>query len=103
IDAEGNFIKYYFPVDANEKITHKIPSGDIYAELIENKGLKNSVTTLVKKKVFDQLNGYDETLAYEDFDLWTRASRSFDIQYLDVVLAQKRVLPDSLSAQFYSR
>jgi glycosyltransferase involved in cell wall biosynthesis len=103
IDAKSNFIKYYFPVDVNEKIINKIPTGNIYAELLENKGLKNSVTALVKKEVFDQLNGYDETLAYEDFDLWTRASRSFDIEYLDVVLAQKRVLPNSLSAQFYTR
>jgi hypothetical protein len=45
---------------------------------------------MIKKSVFDDLQGYDENLAYEDLDLWIRASRKYDFDYIDVILIKKR-------------
>ena len=47
--------------------------------------------------------GYDEALAYEDFDFWVRASREWQFQYLDAVTTRKRKHPASMSARAYRR
>ena len=55
---------------------------------------------MVKKSVFDALNGYDENLTYEDFDFWIRVSRIYNIDFIDTVLVQKRIVPNSLHSNF---
>jgi hypothetical protein len=55
---------------------------------------------LIKKSVFDSLGGYDETLAYEDLDFWIRASRIYEIDFIDEVLVKKRTVINSLGSNF---
>ena len=43
---------------------------------------------------------YDESLDYEDLDLWIRVSRNFEFEYIPEVLTKKRVLSNSLSSHF---
>jgi hypothetical protein len=50
-----------------------------------------------------QLGGYDETLAYEDFDFWVRASRNWQFLYLNEVTTRKRKHPRSMSSRAYRR
>ncbi len=57
---------------------------------------------MVKREVLDQMRGYDEKLAYEDFDFWIRSSRNFKYCFTDQVLVAKRELPESLSAWQYT-
>ncbi len=94
-------ISYYFDVDSQNKSIEKRPTGDIYAEVISNKTIICSVSSMVRKSVFDELKGYDENLSYEDYDFWVRASRLYNIDFIDSVLMQKRVLPNSLHATFF--
>ena len=54
---------------------------------------------MMRRDVLNELGGYDETLAYEDFDFWVRSSRLYRYAYIDEVLTLKRQLPNSLSAQ----
>ena len=56
-----------------------------------------------KADVLKKLGGYDETLAYEDLDIWIRITRNYNIEYIDTPLAEKRELSTSLSAQFLKR
>ena len=58
---------------------------------------------MIKKSVFDELNGYDESLAYEDLDLWIRASRKYEFDFIDSVLIKKRIVTNSLGSQFFKR
>ena len=58
---------------------------------------------MVKKTVFDHLNGYDETLVYEDLDFWIRASRIYDFDFIDQILMQKRIVPNSLGTDFFKK
>jgi hypothetical protein len=62
-----------------------------------------AVASMVKREVFDTLNGYDENLSYEDYDFWIRASRIYNFDYIDEILVQKRVLEDSLGTQPFKK
>jgi len=79
-----------------------IPQGDIYKELIRRYFIC-SPTMMVRKEVLDQLHGYDESLAFEDFDFWIRASRDFKFFYSPEVLVKKRIVPTSMSAKQFKR
>jgi hypothetical protein len=58
---------------------------------------------MIKKEVLDQLGGYDETLAYEDFDFWIRSSRTWEYAYIPETLSFQRIVTGSLSAGFYKK
>jgi hypothetical protein len=49
------------------------------------------------------MNGYDEALAFEDFDLWIRSSRKYKYCYSSQALIKRRIVNSSMSrAQFAS-
>lgn len=75
---------------------HTIPHGDIYRDLIERFFIC-SPTMMFRRTVIESLGGYDESLAYEDFDFWIRSSRSFYYCYSPEVLVKKRVVKNSMS------
>jgi hypothetical protein len=56
---------------------------------------------MMRRKVLDALHGYDETLAYEDFDFWVRASRDFQFLLLNEKLTKVRRASGSLSRGWY--
>jgi glycosyltransferase involved in cell wall biosynthesis len=96
ISEKGAFIKDYFETDSNRKRLKSQPTGNIYVGLLN--GINNvcSISSLVKREVFEKLKGYDENLAYEDYDFWIRASRIYNFDYVDEILIKKRVLEDSM-------
>ena len=78
----------------------KVPQGDIYKSLLE-RYLIAAPTMMMRKQIVDDLGGYDETLAYEDFDFWIRSSRRYHYAYLPQVLTAIRLTPKSLSSLKY--
>lgn len=94
INQDGTFLRNYYTELDEPK------SGDIYSMVIGRTTKICSVSSMVKKSVFEQLGYYDEELAYEDLDLWIRASRVFDFEYFPEIVAKKREIPNSLSAHF---
>lgn len=94
IDENDKHIGVYY----NE--TEHPQSGDVYKMVISRSTKICSIGSLVKKEVFDKIGYYDEKLAYEDLDLWVRASRLYDFDYTPEIIAQKRVLSNSLSSFF---
>jgi len=103
ITEKGEFESYYFPVDSSKKVIKKRISGDIYISVLSGGDSICSVSAMVKKTVFDHLNGYDETLFYEDLDFWIRASRIYDFDFIDEILMQKRIVPNSLGTDFFKK
>ncbi|MTH14091.1 glycosyltransferase [Flavobacterium sp. LC2016-01] len=101
INEKGKFYFYYFPVDESKKTIEKRQTGDIYLSVISGGNSICSVSSMVKKSVFDDLEGYDENLAYEDLDLWIRASRKYDFDYIDEILIKKRISTTSLGTHFF--
>jgi glycosyltransferase involved in cell wall biosynthesis len=94
IDENGSSLRNYYTEKDHPE------SGDIYKMVIGRTTKICSVSSMVKISVFEKLGYYDEKLAYEDLDLWIRASREFDFEYINDVLAYKRETPNSLSSHF---
>ncbi|KGO90083.1 glycosyltransferase family 2 protein [Flavobacterium suncheonense] len=94
MDENGTYLNDYYTEKDNPE------SGNIYKMVIGRTTKICSVSSMVKKSVFDTVGYYDEDLAYEDLDFWIRASRIFDFEYIPEILVKKRELTSSLSAHF---
>jgi glycosyltransferase involved in cell wall biosynthesis len=103
ISEKNTFDSYYFPVDKHKKVTENRITGDIYQSILSGGNSICSVSAMIKKTVFDQLQGYDETLVYEDLDFWIRASRIYEFDFIDEPIMQKRILSNSLATNFYKK
>lgn len=100
INETGGPLGTYFPTDERGKSRILVPEGDLFAALLRHRPVC-SPTMLIRRAVLDELGGYDETLAYEDFDFWVRSSRNWHYAYQDEVLTEKRVRSDSLGGRLY--
>lgn len=79
------------------KFAHNtIPQGDVYEQIIKRYFICPP-TVMVKREVMDKLNGYDESLTYEDFDFWIRSSRAFRYCYSPEALVKRRISDNALS------
>lgn len=93
IDETGAFVNHH----SDKYPHHTIPQGDIYEQVIKRYFICPP-TIMFRKSVMDKLGGYDETLAYEDFDFWVRSSRQFKYTYSPEPLVKKRVGKRSLGS-----
>ncbi len=100
IDANSKILGTHFPRNSTGVLTTKVPQGDIYRELLQRYFICTP-TMMMSTKVLKVLNGYDESLHYEDFDFWVRSSRNFRYAFSDRVLVKKRVIANSLSKKHY--
>lgn len=97
IDEHGTELAVHF---SNRKL---VPfSGDIYKKVI-SKYFISPPTMMMKREVLLELGGYDENLAYEDFDFWIRSSRNWEYQYQPEVLTKVRKANGSLSSKAYTK
>ena len=103
ITEKGNFNSIYFPVNQLKKVVTPRITGDIYETVLAGGDCMCSVSSMVKKSVYDALNGYDESLVYEDLDFWIRASRIYDFDFIDEILIQKRTVENSLGTHFFKK
>ena len=98
ISETGNHLYYH-----SEKFPHHtIPQGDIYKNLIDRYFIC-SPTMMFKREALTYMGGYDEELAYEDFDLWIRSSRKFKYCYSPNVLVKRRLVSSSMSRQQFTK
>ncbi len=97
IDKNSEVIRTFYEVDGIGHAKTSPPAGDIYIELIQRFFICPP-TMMYRRDVIERLNGYDETLHYEDFDFWIRSSRLFHYLYTDQVLVKRRILPYSHSS-----
>lgn len=101
IDADGNTLNTHYPAFHHKHHTSKIPVGNVFDAVLSQYYI-NPVGMMVRREVFEKLNGYDSSLAYEDFDFWIRSARLFEYRYLPEILSAKRNVPSSLSTGFNS-
>lgn len=94
IDENDNFIRNYYTEEDHPE------SGAIYKMVIGRTTKICSVSSMIKREVFEKLGYYDESLAYEDLDLWIRASRDYEFEYIPYFLVKKRELSTSMSSFF---
>jgi len=102
IREDGSFDSYYYPIGSNGKVVSERNSGELYKEVISGETIC-SVSSMIKRSVFEALGGYDEHLAYEDFDFWVRASRIYDIAFIDAILVRKRITKTAMTKDFHRK
>ncbi|GAA4444224.1 glycosyltransferase family 2 protein [Pontibacter saemangeumensis] len=100
INDDSTPIGYHYRRRQDGQLDAYAPSGDVFSDLL-GKYIICPPTMMVRRRVFEALNGYDETLAYEDFDFWVRSSRIYKYFYLDRVTTKRRVHTSSLSQSWY--
>ena len=98
INADGQVLGHHFPLNAAGYSNVTVPSGDVFSAVLAHYFICTP-TMMMRRSMLDELGGYDEDLAFEDFDLWVRSSRQYRYAYIDEVLTQKRRLPYSLGQQ----
>lgn len=103
ISEKGDYIKDYFETNSDRKRIKNQPTGNIYMGLLNGNNNVCSISSMIKKSVLDTLGGFDENLAYEDYDFWLRTARNFELDYIDEILVQKRVLPNSMYTLLYQK
>ncbi|MDU0368957.1 glycosyltransferase [Hymenobacter endophyticus] len=100
IDETGQLVRHHFRRDANGCLHPRPASGPVFADVLARYFI-STPTMLMRRATLLQLGGYDETLAYEDFDFWVRASRHWEFYFLNAVTTQKRLHPQSMSSKGY--
>jgi hypothetical protein len=55
------------------------------------------MATLVRRECFERVGVYDETLFFEDWDMWLRISRLYDFYYSEDISARYRIVSNSMA------
>jgi glycosyltransferase involved in cell wall biosynthesis len=72
------------------------PEGDLYETLLKRNFIPAG-TTLVRRECFETVGPYDESLVYEDWDMWIRIARRYEFAFTPAICTRYRVHGDSLS------
>jgi glycosyltransferase involved in cell wall biosynthesis len=99
--SDANFINEKSEYIGNFRKNLKLPIGNVYEDVLAGKCFTMPVTGMMRRTILEQLNGYDETLAYEDFDFWVRSSRICEFGYVPKILSYQRILSGSHSTNFF--
>jgi glycosyltransferase involved in cell wall biosynthesis len=66
-----------------------VPEGQIFDRLIRGNFLP-APTVMVRRSTIDEVGGYDESLFYEDYDMWLRIADRYEFRYLPDILVNYR-------------
>jgi len=86
----GNYIIFNNNGDEKKMINKYSKSGWIFNDLIVNRFHIHITSALIRKKVFESVGGFDETLYVEDWDMCIRIANKFPIGYMNQYLAYYR-------------
>ena len=78
------------------------PEGDVFERLFRGHFICPS-SVMFRTEALRALGGYNERLAFEDFDIWMRMARTGPVVYVPQVVSLHRVVCGSLSTQFTRR
>ncbi|HEX8546735.1 MAG TPA: glycosyltransferase [Cytophagaceae bacterium] len=99
IDEHGKHLAFHFH---NDSPSWKRPYiGEVYEKVVANYFIP-SPTVIFKREVLLKMGGYDETLAYEDFDVIARITKEYKVAYAGFFSTKIRKLRSSMSSTQYS-
>jgi GT2 family glycosyltransferase len=75
---------------------NRMPEGDIREILWEGNFIP-AMTTLIRRSVFERVGMYDESLFYEDWEMWLRISEHYHFAYFPRPIAKYRIVRNSIS------
>lgn len=102
IDEDGNLLKLHYLIDDQGNVKDSVPEGDVYSEVLSRYFI-SPPTMMMRREVLNDLGGYDESLAYEDFDFWVRSARIYQYAFQPHCLTKVRRVKASLSTKLYEK
>jgi glycosyltransferase involved in cell wall biosynthesis len=102
IDENGVLLHRHYDTLREKGLLKHVPEGDVYRDVLSRYFIA-SPTMLIRRAVLDAIGGYDETLAYEDFDFWVRSARFFKYAFLNEPLTRIRRTGRSMSTGWYKK
>lgn len=100
MDEKGGILGTHYKTDTKGNVVEDVPDGEVYAIVLERYFI-SPPTMMMRRKVLEDLGGYDESMAYEDFDFWVRSARSYEYAFQPEILTKIRRVKASLSSQYY--
>jgi glycosyltransferase involved in cell wall biosynthesis len=100
-DENGKKQGTFYPRHASGKLLNPVPQGNIYTQLLHSHFICTP-TLMIRRSVFDFLDGYDENLVFEDLDFFIRAGRKFKFFFQDEPLTLRRLVKNSDSSKWYN-
>ena len=98
--AADGIQRTFYDRDSKGRLVHQVPEGDVY-ELVVARLAMLSVSFVFNAEIFRNLGGYDEQLAYEDFDITIRMAREYRFVFSDHIGIAKTIHDNSWSQQQY--
>ncbi len=74
-----------------EKISYPFREEGLFKKLILKDIFILAPSVMVRKRVIEEVGGWDEDLAIEDWDMWLRIAEKYPIGYMDQVFAYYRI------------
>ena len=71
-----------------------LPDGWVF-ERMHRSCFLPTMSAMVRRSAIDAVGGYDEELAFEDWDMWLRLADRYRFRFLEGVIANRRELPTS--------
>lgn len=82
-------------IEAHRKLS-EMPQGQILDALLAGNFIP-AMSTLIRRSCYDEVGQYDESLPWEDWDMWLRIARQYSFVYSPIASAKYRIHDNSLS------
>jgi glycosyltransferase involved in cell wall biosynthesis len=93
MDEQGKLLPDLF-IGAHRKLDG-YPQGQV-EEILWQGNFIPAMTTMTRRECFDHVGLYDESLFYEDWDMWLRIAREFDFAFSSEPTAKYRIVGTSM-------
>jgi glycosyltransferase involved in cell wall biosynthesis len=93
VDAQSKVIEGFNIID-----TVNNPEEDLKFESLIERNCIPAMTTMIRREIWDECGGYNESTPLEDFDMWLKVAYSHKIGYIDEYFACYRWHGENVTA-----
>lgn len=95
----GKIVYFENAIENTSEYLNSSKQGWVFDDLLIDGSFIPAPSAFIRKKVFDIVGGYDETLWIEDWDMWLKIAQKFQVGYVDEYLAYYRRHDTNISNQ----
>lgn len=95
VDVNGETIADHDFTEKLSKYSGLQVDGSLHTKLL-SENIIPAPAVLIRTNTVREIGGYDDSLAFEDYDLWLRLSKVSKILYVDEIVANYRILDTSM-------
>lgn len=95
MDETGSLMAGTF-ITSEQRWLRYIPDGEVFDVLVDGNFLP-APSALVRRSCFDRVGAYDESLCYEDWDMWLRIAAHYRFAFSDYTSCKYRTVATSMT------